>query len=184
MSVYVSFVVQQELNGLIGASDIADWLSRPLDEKEFYRKAYILTQDPAFNQDNRDTELSSGPPVLGDLDASYLGREVSALSAVLLATPAGMLGLSLNMFIVGLGIYLGSVYTGELIADLGKSGSLGVLVFYLFTALTGTFLYSFPRLLKTSEHHNVQKRAGMQAQLDTIHEAIRDYESQQAQRTS
>ncbi|KAK4206443.1 hypothetical protein QBC37DRAFT_445050 [Rhypophila decipiens] len=156
---------------------VADWLSRPLDEEEIYRKAYLLTQHPAFNQPNQDTAgITLGAPVLGNLTEAQLGREVSALSAVLLATPAGWLALSLNMFVVGLGIYLGCVYTGDLIAGFGKSGSLGVLIFYLFTALTGTFLYSFPRLLKTSEHQNVKKTVRVGAQLATINARIREYE--------
>ncbi|KAM7213966.1 hypothetical protein V8F06_010665 [Rhypophila decipiens] len=180
MSVYVSFVVQQELNGLIGGPDIADWLSRPLDQQQIYRKAYLLTHHPAFNQANQDMAgITLGAPVLGNLTEAHLGREVSVLSAVLLATPAALLALSLNMFVVGLGIYLGCLYTGDLMAGFSKSGSLGILIFYLFTALTGTFLYSFPRLLKTSEHHNVRKTAGVRAQLATINARIREYEDRQ-----
>ncbi|KAK4159932.1 hypothetical protein QBC43DRAFT_326355 [Cladorrhinum sp. PSN259] len=127
LSVYVSFIVQQELNSLVGQDQIVDWLSRP----QRLNRGVTPNAEQELELPNR--------------------REASAISAIMLASPPGMLNLSLNTFLVGLGVYLGSVYTRDLIPEFGKGGSLGLLVFYLVAATIGTFLYTFPQLLKASE---------------------------------
>jgi hypothetical protein len=151
-----------------------------LSEEEIFRKAFAMTHHPAFQAQGADIRDSENTAQLhdGTIDLQ-LEREASALAAIMLATPAGLLGLSLNMFIFGLGIYLGCLYTGESIAGFGKGGSLGMLIFYLLAAAVGTFMYTFPSLLKLSEQHDAKKMAGMTAQLEVLNHRIRGYEQQQ-----
>ncbi|RSM17099.1 hypothetical protein CDV31_003992 [Fusarium ambrosium] len=153
ISVYVAFIVQQELNGLLGSGGFADWLTLTPSAQELPSNRYSSSRHPAVPQ----TQESSQPRTEAVPRAEHspvdlhLQREPSALAAIMMATPSGLLGLSLNAFIFGLGIYLGSAYTGNLVPDFGKGGSLGILIFYIVAATTGTFLYMFPRLLKSSE---------------------------------
>lgn len=70
------------------------------------------------------------------------GRAPSAGAAIMLAAPAALLGLSLNTFLIGFGIYLGCVYTDNLVSGYGKSGSLGILIFYIVAATIGTLSYT------------------------------------------
>lgn len=158
LSVYVSFRVQQELNGLIGSSDIADWLSRPLtrNRKALFNALYVSTQHPAFMPEVAPSKGTAIPP-LDRVTELHLGRRASALSAIMIATPAGLLSISLKMLLFGLGIYLGSVYIMDLITDFGKGGSLGIMIFYVLAASFGTFIYSFPQVLKTAEQHTMRE---------------------------
>ncbi|CRK34107.1 hypothetical protein BN1708_006260 [Verticillium longisporum] len=102
ISVYVSFIVQQELNGLLGSTGVADWLSVPLTQAELQAKADQLYRDPALD----DTELSV--PLEREVQPENgagrpgLTREASALAAILLSAPSGLLVLSLNAFVIGL----------------------------------------------------------------------------------
>ncbi|KAI1140901.1 hypothetical protein F5Y05DRAFT_290525 [Hypoxylon sp. FL0543] len=179
LSVYVSFIVQQELNGLISGVDVADWLSRPLSRDDLYARAYALSHHPAFRAQGADMENIPNAAQLQNGAADLqLKREASVLTAIMLATPAGLLSLSLNSFIVGLGIYLGCVYADGLIAGFGKGGSLGILIFYLCAAVVGTFMSSFPRLMKSSELHDAEKTSGMRAQLEALDQRLRDYRTE------
>ena len=111
ISVYVSFVVQEELNAFHNAASFKVWLS----------------QAPRQQQ-----------PLLAQSDTPQSQRS-STLVAIILVTPSGLLSLSLNSFVIGFGIYP---------EGYGKTGSLGVLIFYLVSAFTATFLNTYPRTLK------------------------------------
>ncbi|KAK4222969.1 hypothetical protein QBC38DRAFT_488733 [Podospora fimiseda] len=71
------------------------------------------------------------------------GREPDALvwSAAMITAPTGLVILAVISFFSGLGVYLGCVYTANLIPDLGKTGSLGMLIFYLVATTVWTLLY-------------------------------------------
>lgn len=122
ISVYVSFVVQEELNAFHNAASFKVWLSEaPRQQHE---------QPLPAQPDTPQTQNSS------------------TLVAIILVTPSGLLSLSLNSFVIGFGIYLGCLYTGDFAEGYGKTGSLGVLIFYLVSAFTATFLNTYPRTLK------------------------------------
>ncbi|KAF3347575.1 hypothetical protein HYQ45_004987 [Verticillium longisporum] len=182
ISVYVSFIVQQELNGLLGSTGVADWLSVPLTQAELQEKANQLYQDPALV----DTELSV--PLEREVQPENgaarpgLTREASALAAILLSAPSGLLALSLNAFVIGLGIYLGCTYTDNLISELGKGGSLGVLVFYIVASATATFLYTFPQLVKSSEKYDDQVVTSLRRQIELLDSILRDRQSSDQRR--
>ncbi|EEY22682.1 conserved hypothetical protein [Verticillium alfalfae VaMs.102] len=148
ISVYVSFIVQQELNGPPGTD-------RPLE---------------------REVQPENGAARPG------LTREASALAAILLSAPSGLLVLSLNAFVIGLGIYLGCTYTDNLISDLGRGGSLGVLVFYIVASATATFLYTFPQIVKSSEKYDDQMVTSLRRQIELLDSILRDRQSSDHQR--
>ncbi|KAK7424458.1 hypothetical protein QQX98_000423 [Neonectria punicea] len=180
ISVYVSFVVQQEVSGLLGVTGVADWLARPLSHGELLDQGYALSHHPAFLRGDPSSESSSTPAqIIPQLENGspdlILKREPSALAAIMLAAPSSLLGLSLNSFMFGLGIYLGSVYTGDLVPGYGKMGSLGILIYYIVAASVGTFMYAYPRLLKMSERWSTKKRAGIEAQLSELRDVLQQY---------
>ncbi len=181
VTVYVCFVVQQELNGLLGPVGFTDWLSRPLTMEELSNKAYSLSLDPAFFQERTS---SGNSPVQVQVTGSqengptsvHLKREVSVLATIMVATPSGLLGLSLNRFLAGLSIYLVCVYINDLVPGYSRGGgSLGILVFYVVAASVAIVLYSIPQLLKGAEARNAKKTSGLAAQQKNLAEAMRKY---------
>jgi hypothetical protein len=80
----------------------------------------------------------------------------------MLTAPAELLALSLNTFIVGLGIYLGIVYTNNLIPLPGTNGSLAVLMFYVLAAAYGFALFFVPSALKYVESAPFARYARLQ----------------------
>jgi hypothetical protein len=60
------------------------------------------------------------------------------------------LSIALTTFLVGLGLYLGKMYTAELVPTYG-AGSIGILVFYLVSAVVGIGMFYLPETLKYFE---------------------------------
>ncbi|KAI3319766.1 hypothetical protein HD806DRAFT_508951 [Xylariaceae sp. AK1471] len=183
ISVYASFIVQQELNGLLSNEEVADWCSRPLTEDEVLERAYALSNNPAFRLSDRPLPEHipfQVSPQSGVNVSARLKREASVLAAIEVASPAGFLGLSLNAFIIGLGIYLGCVYTDDLISQYGRGGSLGILIFFLIASALGTFVYSFPSLLKASETKSGNKTSEQRKHLEQLAAAIARYHTERS----
>ena len=102
-------------------------------------------------------ELDSGTPLSSEMllqlrrtASVYRWDRVSFLAAVLLLTPMQLLKMSLNAFLVGLGIYLGRLYAANLIPTFG-SGSLALLIIYVGTAVIGIGIFYVPQALKSSQ---------------------------------
>jgi len=132
ISVYVAFVLQQQLSGILRPVGSDEWFSRPRTvEPLSWRGRTLSFFDHSMFQ---------------FIDVVAAGnqrrREPSAGAAVMLAAPAALLGFSLNTFLIGFGIYLGCVYTDNLVSGYGKSGSLGILIFYIAAATIGTLSYT------------------------------------------
>ncbi|KAF4960228.1 hypothetical protein FSARC_10541 [Fusarium sarcochroum] len=147
ISVYVSFVLQQEITGLFKPVDFVGWLSRPSSEEVSRLPVWVprrfgsslrrittgLSISTSAQQADSNAQLEQGP----------LNREPSPVAAIMLAAPSGLLGLSLNAFLIGFGIYLGCVHGRNLIPEYGRKGSLGILIFYIVAVVIGTFSYMF-----------------------------------------
>lgn len=58
-----------------------------------------------------------------------------------------LLNLALNAFLIGLGIYLGELYTTNLVPSYGEP-SLGILIFFLISAVVGIGAFYIPQSLK------------------------------------
>jgi hypothetical protein len=134
LSVYASFIILTELNNLIGANEIRQWLSIP---------GPLLRH----NAEDQAEALTS----VNDAELQSPRRTASLAAAMILASPAGILNLALLSFIISLGIYLGCSYSADLKPGLGSSGSLGILIFYIVSTLFGLYQYSFPAALKSVE---------------------------------
>jgi len=77
-------------------------------------------------------------------------KVASAQAAIMLVVPMTLLNLALNSFLIGLGIYLGKLYTANLVPSYGK-GSLGILIFFLGSAVLGIGAFYIPQSLKQQE---------------------------------
>ncbi|KAI0388010.1 hypothetical protein F5Y04DRAFT_241486 [Hypomontagnella monticulosa] len=153
MSVYNCFTVQQELNSLPESVALLNWLSRTQGPPQAQSTLHDATssQEPIQTESfGMELRMQATPQVEGSMTGRLAEREASALAAVMLATPSGLLGLSVLAFIYGLGIYLGCVYTDNLAPGLGQGGSLGVLIFYILAALISRFLGILPRNTRAS----------------------------------
>ncbi|KAI1387220.1 uncharacterized protein F4822DRAFT_276805 [Hypoxylon trugodes] len=186
ISVYACFIVQQEVNGLLGTDGLLDWLSRPLTEEQVNEKLQMILE--YLNSLQGHPPPGDPPPrnqaaPLPELDfVDPLDREASALAAIVVAAPSGLLGLSLNCFVFGFGIYLGGVYSNNLIPGFGRGGSLGILIFYIIAAATSTFLYTFPRVLKTSERYGTERTGDSRVRLEEASRTLRNHEALMARR--
>jgi hypothetical protein len=77
-------------------------------------------------------------------------KVASAYAAILLVVPRTLLSLALTAFLAGLGVYLGMVYTADLVPAYGR-GSVGILIFYLVSAILGVGMYYSANSLKYFE---------------------------------
>jgi hypothetical protein len=77
-------------------------------------------------------------------------KVASAYAAILLVVPRTLLSLALTAFLAGLGVYLGMVYTADLVPAYGR-GSVGILIFYLVSAILGIGMYYSANSLKYFE---------------------------------
>lgn len=68
----------------------------------------------------------------------------------MLVVPMTLLNWALNAFLIGLGIYLGKLYTSKLVPSYGK-GSLGILISFLISAVVGIGAFYIPQSLKQQE---------------------------------
>ncbi|KAJ4247808.1 hypothetical protein NW762_013017 [Fusarium torreyae] len=138
ISVYVSFVLQQEINGLFKPVDFVGWLSR-LNSDEASRVPVWVPRRfaPPLRRIATGLSVSTVQQATSNtqLEQGMVNREPSPVAAIMLAAPSGLLGLSLNAFLIGFGIYLGCVHGGNLIPEYGKRGSLGILIFYIVAVI-------------------------------------------------
>lgn len=166
LSVFFSCIAHQAVNTLHGADDIKNWLSKPIlsEQKRWFQQ----------HLDDLENDIYSHAEPLG---AEELGGEkyarlegainrgirsdrwkaASFSSAVMLIAPARLLSLALNTFVAGLGIYLGLVYTANLIPILGSNGSLAVLICYILSTFYGLTLFYIPLGFKKLESLPVKR---------------------------
>jgi hypothetical protein len=78
-------------------------------------------------------------------------KVASSYAALMLVVPMTLLNISLNALLIGLGIYMGMLYTAKLVPSYG-SGSIGILIFYLVSALFGIGMYYSSQSLNPMEN--------------------------------
>jgi hypothetical protein len=81
----------------------------------------------------------------------YMGKVASAYSAAMLVTPMYLLNIALGTFLIGLGVYLGKLYTANLNPSYG-SDALGILIVYIVVALTGLSVFYVAQSFKYLEN--------------------------------
>lgn len=91
--------------------------------------------------------------MLQDLEvalSSHRWKTASGYAAIMLVVPSKLLGVSLSYFVVGLGIYIGKMYTANLIPEYGP-GSLGILIIFIFTMFSALVAFYIPSAMKSEE---------------------------------
>ena len=182
LAVFSSFKTHQELACLVTEQDVLDWLSRMVTHDELLRRVGEMTQVSALQkcwlisgaptQRSDESEQLSAEDRLALLEDLQSIRETSAWAAISLAIPSGLISLSLNAFLIGLGTYLGSAYSDHLFPAFGKGGSLGLFLFYLLSAVLGILIFSSPRLfIYLGEGEHELKPVG--EHIDAIAERLR-----------
>lgn len=151
---------------------------------------------PASNAKNYELIMStvigsSGSiPDLNDVTFDYMKRVIEAqlwkvaspYAAIMLVVPMTLLSSALNTFLIGMGIYLGKLYTAKLIPSYGN-GNLGILLLYLCSALFGIGMYYIPESLKQQEatplepwrriekQHEVNRKKRQQTEINETYES-------------
>ncbi|KAF2799527.1 hypothetical protein K505DRAFT_370952 [Melanomma pulvis-pyrius CBS 109.77] len=155
LSVFFSCANSPSLHGLHSADDIRDFLTKPSRSADRQQLNDLLKKTERLVIPNED-----------HLDAlrKYRWRTASAYSAVMLVVPMYLLNVALSTFLTGLGIYLGKLYTGNLIPSFG-SGALGILVIYIGSTLVGLSIFY---VAKTSKYLEDLPRERYQSLLDKV----------------
>ena len=91
------------------------------------------------------------PLTPADSPGQHKLKVASAHSAIMLVAPMYLLNASLSLFLVGLGIYLGRVFTMKSIPSYGSS-SLNMLIIYIVTTIAGLSPNYVARSLKYLEN--------------------------------
>lgn len=150
LSVFFSCALNPAFHGLHSSEDIKDFLTKPTPayQRSDFRKSvsnFIKEIGPDFRRADQQTYEDV---------TNYLtqGRwkVPSANAAIMLVAPMMLLRVALNAFLIGLGIYLGKLYTAELLPAYGK-GAIGILTFYIVSAVLGLSVYYISEALKLRE---------------------------------
>jgi hypothetical protein len=145
LSVFFSCAISPAFYGLHSADDIKDFLTKPTTSANKRRlNKFLSTAEDLKNpseQSLQDLKL---------LIFQDRWKVASCFSAIMLVAPMNLLKVSLNAFLIGLGIYFGKVYTANLIPAFG-SGSLGLLIIFIVITLLGIAVFYIPEGLKSVE---------------------------------
>ncbi|KAF2112729.1 hypothetical protein BDV96DRAFT_156474 [Lophiotrema nucula] len=151
LSVYFSCLMSPAFNGLHSAENIKEFLSKTISRREMR-----IVQD-VFAEVTKRKRPSKAEIAQLEYRLFEPSRQVpSVYAAVMLVVPMSLLTIALNTFLVGLGIYLGKLYTANLIPSYGK-GSLGILIIYILTTLHGIGLFYSPQSLKAMEAYPLKR---------------------------
>lgn len=155
LSVYFSCLTQQTFSGFHDADEIKNWLSKSTTgDKDRCRSELERTIPPLdllVQQDAEGAAHEHRRQKLESVLSAYRWKTASPNAALMLVAPAQLLTLALNAFIIGLGIYLGFVWTSKLIDFPGTDGALAVLIIYIVITLYGLALFYIPSALKDLE---------------------------------
>ncbi|KAF2736185.1 hypothetical protein EJ04DRAFT_551426 [Polyplosphaeria fusca] len=121
LSVYFSTALSPAFNGLHSAEDIKDFLTKPAKWRSLTLLNLHLT-----HAEHAQALTADASRKLPQLIAEERWKVPSVYAAIMLVVPMTLLNVALNAFLVGLGIYLGKLYTAQLVPSYG-SGSLAAL---------------------------------------------------------
>lgn len=153
LSVFFSCAISPAFHGLHNADAIKDFLAKPTTQM-------VKKLEGILNSAENHPRLSQSH--LESLKQIYDARwrVPSAYAAIMLTVPMTLLNIALNAFLVGLGIYLGRMYTEDLIPSYGL-GSLGILIFFLVTAVLGIGTWYIPQRFKSIEEEPLARYRGL-----------------------
>ncbi|KAH9874894.1 hypothetical protein J1614_004381 [Plenodomus biglobosus] len=150
LSVFFSCAVSLLINGLHSSDDIKDFVFLPSTS----RTGYIMEKMIQRRKQGKKFDPAEISKLVTLLDGDT--RSVaSPYAATMIVVPRSLLNIALNAFLMGLGVYLGKLYTAKLVPAYG-SGSIGILTFYLVSAVCGIAMYYIPQSLHSLETTKVQ----------------------------
>lgn len=150
LSVFFSCAVSLLINGLHSSDDIKDFVFLPSTS----RTGYIMEQTIQRRKQGKKFDPAEISKLVTLLDGDT--RSVaSPYAATMIVVPRSLLNIALNAFLMGLGVYLGKLYTAKLVPAYG-SGSIGILTFYLVSAICGIAMYYIPQSLHSLGSTKVQ----------------------------
>ncbi|KAF2877413.1 hypothetical protein BDV95DRAFT_601811 [Massariosphaeria phaeospora] len=162
LSVFFACLLQQRISSLFGLSDLKDWLSKPAGSQDL-REAHVQVQglkNTGRKKRYDPTAISEeGPELWAELQRDFVTQLVnkrrwvhaSFNAALMIKIPALLLNWSVGAFLVGLGVYLGSLWIRDLDSQRPQGSSLGILITYIIVTAAGLLLFFVPMLLKNLE---------------------------------
>ncbi|OCL07308.1 hypothetical protein AOQ84DRAFT_377815 [Glonium stellatum] len=161
LSVYFACLLQRTVGVLYRAEDIRNWLTRP-DEQTLKMLALVDAvkqvdpQEPDPHQQQKDLE----PTGLGTPDMTQarqrIPRSASLFSALVMIAPSSMINIALGAFLLGLGIYLGFLWTRHLDTQGGKNDSRDVFIIFIISTVIIIALYATPAAYKGLEISSIE----------------------------
>ncbi|KAF2640477.1 hypothetical protein P280DRAFT_543199 [Massarina eburnea CBS 473.64] len=161
LSVFFSCAVSPAFHGLHSAEDIKDFLTKPTPSNKDVEEADGDNPSLSFRQ------IASISPSMSAARSVQLRHHFAATelqkwkaasphAAVMLVVPMTLLKVALNTFLIGLGIYLGKLCTAKIIPSYG-TGSVGILVFYIVSTLSGIAMYYVAQNYKYLERARLER---------------------------
>ena len=134
------------LHGLHSADEIRDFLTKSANSKVLHEVGDNLNDAERRNVNPTEAQLDK----IKDQIRQIRWQAPSAFSAIMLIVPITLLKISLNAFLIGLGIYFGEAYTHDLIPSY-KAGNLAILIIFVVVSTLGVAMYYIPESFKRLE---------------------------------
>jgi len=159
VSVYAAVVSQKLIAGLTSARQIRAWLTIPLPHNfrlwirdlEKHLHNMEMLRDYHFARINKDRPEHLGDIEAEEFKASLIPREASSAAVMVLGAPSILLGFSLSMFLLGMGLYLLFVWVRNLDPLTTKDASRDVFIFYAAATLSLLLFFAIPLGIKKGE---------------------------------
>jgi len=159
VAVYFAVVSQKIIAGLTSARQVRAWLTIPLQhnfrhwigdlEKHLHNMEAL--REYHFARINQDRPAHLGEIEAEEFKANLIPREASAAAVIVLGAPSILLGFSLSMFLLGLGLYLLFVWIRNLDPLASQDSSRDVFIFYMVATFTMMLFFAIPLGIKKSE---------------------------------
>ena len=126
------------LTGLTTADDVKDWLSKPASKAAYTEfeetiKPRLICTHTTSEGEEREFVKREIVRFLQD----HRWKHASFYSCAVLSTPPELLNSSMGAFLIGLGVYLGSVWAKNLDPVAGKAATRAILICYVVVAVLG-----------------------------------------------
>ena len=159
LAVYFAVVSQKLVAGLTSARQLRAWLTIPMrrnfqiwvDNLEKHLHNMEALRDQHFSRIQEDRPAQLGQLEADQFKASFIPREASGSAVVLLGAPSILLGFSLSMFLLGLGLYLLFVWLRNLDPLASQTSSRAVFLFYVTITFGLLLFFAIPLGLKNNE---------------------------------
>ena len=151
-------LLQRTVGGLYTVTDIKDWLSTRDDYPDVQTIRGLLLDFEQYRELSSKASGLDAVTILSQLRSAQksfhkitAGVRGSFSSAQMLQTPSYLINISLGLFVTGLAVYLGFLWTRDLDTNAGPNDSRNVFIIFLVFVVFCISSYSTPRGLKDQE---------------------------------